>query len=296
MKFYRCGIIAVLIVLLTGLSARAQVFSSGNCLTGITQDDLSGFQSLPDGQIFCPLLADPKAERSFASIVNGTAEDFPSMIGAVGVGDGFGLFRWGIVQLSLSGSVFSQFDLGAPSYDLINADYIVGIPLTLRYRGFSGRLRAYHQSSHLGDEFLLRDQVERENLSFESIELILSQELGPLRLYGGAEHLISPSPDDLASSVLHGGVELLPGAPILRVGNLGSARLIAAGDIKVIEEQDWETGVSLRGGIEGSRPEAPASPISRWQLTFEYYNGPTPYGQFFRRQLSYWGVGLHFTR
>ena len=296
MQFYKVGLIAALAVLLSALPVRAQVFSSGNCLTGISQDDLSGFQPLPEGDIFCTMLADPKAKRSFASVVNGRAEDFPSMIGAVGIGDGFGLFRWGIVQLSLSGSVFSQFDLGAPSYDLINADYIVGIPLTLRYRGFSGRLRVYHQSSHLGDEFLLRDQVERENLSFESIELILSQELGPLRMYGGAEHLVSPSPSDLASSVLHGGAELLPGAPLLQVGNLGSARFIAAGDVKVIEEQDWETGISVRAGLEVSRPEAPASPISRWQVMVEYYNGPTPYGQFFRRELSYWGIGLHFTR
>lgn len=296
MQFYKYGIIVALVVLLSGVPARAQVFSSGNCLTAPSQDDLSGFQPLPDGEIFCPLLADPKAKRSFASMIDGTAEDFPSRIGAVGIGDGFGLFRWGIVQLSLSGSVFSQFDLGSPSYDLINADYIIGIPLTVRYRGFSGRLRAYHQSSHLGDEYLLRDQVERENLSFESVELILSQEIGPLRLYGGGEHLISPSPDDLASMVAHGGVELLPGFSILRVGNLGSARLIAAGDVKVIEEQDWETGVSLRAGFEVSRAEAPASPISRWQLMFEYYDGPTPYGQFFRRDLSYWGVGIHFTR
>ena len=294
MHVSKSGLLVVLFMFLLG-PAQAQVFSAGDCQAALTQDDLSGFQPLPDGQFFCTLLADPKAPRSFASVVDGTAEDFPSRIGAVGIGDGFGLFRWGLVQLSLSGSVFSQFDLGAPSYDLINADYIVGIPVTLRYKGFSGRLRAYHQSSHLGDEFLLRDQVERENLSFESIELILSQEIGPLRLYGGGEHLISPSPEDLASMVAHGGAELRPGVPLFQVGELGSARLIGAGDVKVIEEQDWETGISLRAGIEVTRPEVAESPISRWQLMFEYYDGPTPYGQFFRRDLSYWGVGIHFT-
>jgi len=285
-----------LLLVVTGLPVQGQVFSAADCHAVRSHQELSGFQPLPQGELFCGLLADPKAPRSFASALHGSADDFPSQIGAVGIGDRFGVFRWGPVQMSLFGAVFSQFDLGAPSFDLINADYLVGLPLTLRYRSFSGRLRAYHQSSHLGDEFLLRTQVDRENLSFESIELLLSQELGPVRFYGGGERLLSPNPEDLSELVVHGGFELRPGAALLRVGVLGSARFIGAADVKLVEEQDWEAGVSLRAGFEGSRAETPAVPVSRWQVLFEYYSGPTPYGQFFRRDLTYWGVGLHFTR
>lgn len=289
------GLLALFLMAL-GLPAHAQVFSAGDCRSVLSAEDRSGFQPLPQGELFCGLLADPKAPRSFASALHGSAGDFPARIGAVGIGDRVGVFRWGRTQVDLFGAVFSQFDLGAPSFDLINADYVVGLPLSIRYRGFSGRLRVYHQSSHLGDEFLLRSQVDRENLSFESIELLLSQTLGPVRVYGGGERLISPSPDDLSDLVGHGGLELRPGAALLRVGMLGSARLIGAADLKLIEEQDWEAGVSLRAGLEGGRVERSAVPVSRWQLLFEYYSGPTPYGQFFRRDLTYWGVGLHFTR
>jgi hypothetical protein len=35
-------------------------------------------------------------------------------------------------------------------------------------------VRLFHQSSHLGDEFLLRNRVERINLSYESADLKLS--------------------------------------------------------------------------------------------------------------------------
>jgi hypothetical protein len=295
MRVWPCAVLLALCLLAAG-PAQAQVFSAGDCRAALSPEDRSGFRPLPQGELFCSLLADPKAPRSFASALHGSAGNFPSQIGAVGIGDRFGVFRWGRVQLDLFGAVFSQFDLGAPSFDLVNADYLVGLPLTLRYRGFSGRLRAYHQSSHLGDEFLLRSQVDRENLSFESIELLLSQKIGPVRLYGGGERLLSPSPDDLSDLVGHGGVELRPGAALLRVGMLGSARLVGAADVKLIEEQDWEAGVSLRAGFEVSRSNMPAVPVSRWQLLFEYYDGPTPYGQFFRRDLTYWGVGIHFTR
>ena len=100
--------------------------------------------------------------------------------------------RWGGpepgegVQLDVIGSIFAQFDVGTASNDLINADYIIGLPLTFRRNGFSVRAKLYHQSSHLGDEYLLRSEdIVRENLSFESVEVLISQELGLLRGYGG---------------------------------------------------------------------------------------------------------------
>ena len=148
--------------------------------------------AFPQDQIFCPTVADPKEARSFVSLLRGTFRslDDPSgegtTIASVGLGDSFGLVRWGGpapnegVQLDVVGSIFAQFDLGAPSNDLINADYLIGLPLTFRRSGFSTRLRVYHQSSHLGDEYLLRSEdIDRENLSFESVEFLASQELGP---------------------------------------------------------------------------------------------------------------------
>jgi hypothetical protein len=293
---YRSVLAAILAVIILGTAVRAQVFSAGHCHTAIPESELTGFTPLPQGEIFCSLIADPKSVHSFVSMLDGTSENFPSQIGAVGIGDSFGIFRWDKFQLGLAGSVFSQFDLEASSYDLINSDYIISIPLTFRYRGFSGRFRVYHQSSHLGDEFLLRAQPERENLSFESIETLLSQELGILRLYAGGERLIHPTPEDLGRWLAHGGGELRPGFPLVRIHPLGSIRLLGAVDVKSTEEQDWDLAASVRVGVEGSRPEMPESPIDRWRLLIEYYEGPTPYGQFFRSDMSYWGIGLHFSR
>ena len=81
------------------------------------------------------------------------------------------------VQLDVVGSIFAQFDLGTPSYDLLNSDFVVGFPITMRRGGFSSRLRIYHQSSHLGDEFLLANRIQRVNLSYEGFDLKLSYEL-----------------------------------------------------------------------------------------------------------------------
>src|SRR5687767_4169750 len=197
MKF---SIVFAMALLLLAARGEAQTTPAPRCGTGVHEAEAHGAVLFPEDQIFCPVLADPKEARSFVSILRGTFRslDDPSgegtNIGSVGLGDSFGLLRWGGpspgegLQLDVVGSIFAQFDIGTASNDLINADYIIGVPLTFRRSGFSTRFRLYHQSSHLGDEYLLRaEDIERENLSFESVEFLVSQEIGPIRVYAGGE-------------------------------------------------------------------------------------------------------------
>jgi hypothetical protein len=270
------------------------------CGTTIPEDETRGYVPLPRGDVFCPIVADPKGIRSFVSYLRETSEAAETDVGSVGIGDTFGLLRWSGprpgdgLQLSLEGSVFAQFDLGTSSFDLLNADFIIGLPLTWRRGGASARARVYHQSSHLGDEFLLRgEHPERENLSFEAAELMLSQDVGPLRAYAGGEALVHRTPRDLDATVAHGGVELRPRAT-LGLGRLASARLLVAADVKASRERDWEPSWSLRAGFDFGRPREGLAAGGRWSLLAEYYTGPSPYGQFYRNDVTLLGVGLHF--
>ncbi len=57
------------------------------------------------------------------------------------------------------------------------------------------RVRLYYQSSHLGDEFILRNpDFNRINLSFEEIEALLSLDVKWARIYGGGGYLIHREP------------------------------------------------------------------------------------------------------
>src|SRR5262245_36312764 len=270
------------------------------CGTGVHEAEAKGIVLFPHDQIFCPLIADPKEPHSFASFLRGTfrsvgdptGED--TDIGAVGLADHFGLIRWGGpfpgegVQLDVVGSIFAQFGLDTPSNDLINADYIIGLPLTFRRGGFSARARLYHQSSHLGDEFLLSEEdITRENLSFEALAFLLSQEIGPLRVYGGGEHLFRREPDTLVERFLHFGAEL-------RTGRAGSFQMVGGVDVKVTNQSDLSPAISGRAGLQAAHSRAGGHPARLVSLLFELYSGPSPYGQFFQDDISYVGVGLHF--
>jgi len=289
--------LAVAAALAAGIVSRAAALEAPalRCGTGVHGSEASGFVLFPQGGVFCPLVADPKATRSFASYLRG---EFPRVtgttnVGSIGIGDSLRFFRVGGpdpgegMQLGLDAAVFAQFDLDAPSDDLINADYIVGLPLTFRVTGFSGRLRVFHQSSHLGDEFLGRTEIVNDGLSFEAVELILSQEVGPARVYAGGEYLFHRTPSTLEAYVAHSGAEL-------RLGPVRGPRFIAAVDMKASQQRDWDPAWSARAGIEVAHWTAPDHPPRVWSVVAEFYDGPSPYGQFFLDDTRFYGFGFHF--
>ncbi|MGH7710982.1 MAG: DUF1207 domain-containing protein [Gemmatimonadaceae bacterium] len=299
------AVVVVGALVVAGMPVAAQRAPRGaaeRCGSGVPPSEVRAYVGLPSGNVFCPLVADPKAMRSFLSYLHEKKSvDSIESVGSVGLSDSFGLARWGAtarsegVQLSLEGAIFAQFDLGTDSYDLINADYLVGLPLTMRKGAVSARLNFYHQSSHLGDELLLRrGEIERENISFESLHLTLSVDASALRVYGGGEYIFHRLPRDLEHYVAQGGAELRPTWTLLRFGRIGFLRFMAAVDLKASQQQDWDPSVSARAGFEIDRPFTGELPARSWSILFESYRGPSPYGQFFRQKIQYIGVGAHF--
>lgn len=92
-------------------------------------------------------------------------------ISSVGVGESFGLYRavdpvdgsgW---QVNFDGGLLAQFNLDTSSKDLLNTDYFAGVTFSYRRGLVSYRALLYHQSSHLGDEYLLHANPRRMEFS-----------------------------------------------------------------------------------------------------------------------------------
>jgi len=251
-----------------------------------------GFEVLPRGNLFNPLIADPRWAHFSAAYQYFINDPEVEHAGAVSFGETFGLLGGpapldGHWQFDFQAAVFGLFDLDSDSKDLINADYWVGLPFSYRSGSFSGMLRLFHQSSHLGDEFLLRSRVDRVNLSYEALDLKLSYDLGyGLRIYGGGGYLIQVEPSNIDRFSTQAGLEYL--APFTVGGGL--VRPVAAADFQNREESDFSTDISLRAGVQF---ESPAEVSQRVQLLLEYFTGRNPNGQFYDRTLDYFGLGLH---
>lgn len=249
-----------------------------------------GWDVFPRRELFQPLVADPRWPHFSASYQWYIDSDELTHVAAVSFGETFAFIRSpatdvGEFELGMLAGVFSVFDLASESFDLVNSDFLVGPTLTHRYAALATQLRFYHQSSHLGDEYLLRNRVDRVNLSYEAFDVLLSYTIGWVRGYAGGGLLVHRNPE-LERGLAQVGVDLT--SPVaFRSGHL---RPIGGVDVQFRQESDWEPDLSTRVGLQ---VEHPTLERLRLQLLAEYYRGFSPVGQFYQRRIETLGVGLH---
>ncbi|NNL66948.1 MAG: DUF1207 domain-containing protein, partial [Myxococcales bacterium] len=264
----------------------------GHTAVALTRRDESGFDFLPRTDLFDPLLADPRWPHFSASFQYYLDDDEIGRIAAVSFGETIPILHhdaWGEgrVGLSLHAAVFSIFDIDAESFDLVNSDFMVGPAVTWRSGDGSAFVRLFHQSSHLGDEFLLRNRVDRINLSYEAVDALVSWDaMDGLRVYAGGGWLLRREPGDLERGSLQAGFEFQ--SPRTFLG--GVVRPIAAVDLQGRQEHDWDVEISARAGIQ---LESPRLLSQRLQILLDYYQGQSPNGQFFEREIEYFSLGAH---
>jgi hypothetical protein len=264
-------------------------------------DDEATSDAFPSDDVFRPLIADPKQPQFFAvwQHTRARTDKTSANIGSVAIGENFGFYTrregcngW---QLSLLTGIFSQFNLDTKNAELVNTDFIVGVPVTWRKGNWSTRLRYYHQSSHLGDEFLLgRPGFNRLNLTFEEVEAIVSYDYKWARLYAGGGVLVHREPASIDRNRVQWGFEAR--APSMRTRILGSfldkliLTPVLSVDFKSFEELRWTINTNLLAGLEWSRTGS----ARRFRIMFNYYHGYNPYGQFFAQKIENFGIGAYF--
>lgn len=250
---------------------------------------------LPTSDIFRPLLADPKEPR-FAAAIERVNFD-PGLLSTQATGQGiwagvvsfgtiFGLYGWrgehtcNGVQVGLSGAVFSQFNLDDRSVPLINSDFTVGIPLSFRVGGFAGRLHLYHQSSHLGDEFVLfNPQVERIDLGYEILELTLSLQDDWWRVYAGGGYILHSQTRDFGRGKLQAGAEVRVRPWRITLFTNDQIEPVLGVDATSFAERDWGIGFSAKGGLSASTRYS----TRHVRVLLVFMRGFYPFGQFFDR-------------
>lgn len=194
--------------------------------------------------------------------------------------------RPGAWEIGFQGGIFAVFDLAAPSSDLINADYLGGITFSYELDSLVFFARYMHQSSHLGDEFLLNNDVERINLSFEEISALVSYDpLSWARIYGGAGVIVRSDPSNLDRWSLQFGAEFRP----VTARTKRRLQLLVAVNLQCWQESDWIPDASVVSGLT-------LDPIgeSSYRVDFllRYYIGRSPNGQFFTERIQTLGPAI----
>ena len=128
--------------------------------------------------------------------------------------------------------------------------------------------RMFHQSSYLGDGYVLRGNAsERKNLSHNAFDTLFSYDFPKgLRAYAGGGYLFDRTPSDFEPWYSQVGLEFRSPWSWLN----GALSPVAAADIQNWQESGWNTDLSVRAGIQFENPEILSRKL---MLLLEYYDG-----------------------
>jgi hypothetical protein len=242
-------------------------------------------------RLFEPLMADPRWPRFSVSYEFFTDNGELNNLIASTIGGTIPVYendhplpgKW---QIAVQAAAFSINDLDTSSWDLLNSDYRFGLAFLNKKGASSGIFRVFHFSTHAGDEFILHSGAERKALSYEAVDTIFSYTpRGWLRVYGGGAYRFSRHPKDLDPWSLQYGLELKSPRQYLKI-----LRPVAGANFYNKGENDWKSEISLRMGVE---IESQTSLWHNVQFLIGYFNGPSPYGQFFYQSQEFLDFGVH---
>lgn len=251
--------------------------------------------------LFRPFVADPR-QVTYSVGWRFNDQALTKDIIDVSYADSFPIYRFckvwpydGELQIDIEGALWACFDPMTFSAPLINADYYVGFPITYAVGCWSFRLRGYHISSHIGDEFLLNHpRFDRRNPSAEYIDFFVSYEFtDEIRIYDGLGYVAME--DDsfkIGRFYAEAGMELR----LRRLGFTDYGNLIYGvpfygmhfrynRDFKHHVDQTYVLGYEF-GKLNGLRHKA--------RFFMEYHDGYSCEGQFSRHATNYISLRMSY--
>jgi hypothetical protein len=242
------------------------------------------------GVLFPRLLADPRQAQTMAGYYRLAGVDMAD----VALGDTWGVRRWYLgqsgdtaIQFDVEGMGYSQFKLSRGVNEFETIDFFANLPLEIRRGPISGRFTLFHESSHLGDDYIRSTGNTGTRYSVEGIRQVVSLNLGRfLRVYGGGGYLLHRVPN-IPGGTLQSGLELVS-SDLRRLPP--HARLYVAEDIQSKEYVSWNvnsnTEAGIRLGYDGVRRQL--------RLHVGHFEGHSPFGQFRDQRVSCNSVGASF--
>ena len=267
---------------------------------GNTKEDSSRFSFLKRGSYFEQIILDPTESQTSAGLLkiwrSGTQDDGVYIPVSIGIQQS--IIRYNFheesgLELSFAGAVFTQFTirkLEGTTYlgEMENADYKISLLLNYRIGKLSFRFRAFHTSSHLADDYILRNNITEPNpgtLNYEQLDITGSYQFNKIRLYGGFGFVITPS-------AVRERFSLQTGFLYRKAVNAKeNFRFIAGTDIKIFQQNDYTPNLKTGLGFEFGNSESIHA-----GFLIEYYNGHLPYSVLEYNKVNWLGISIFLLR
>lgn len=205
------------------------------------------------------------------------------------IGGQFGLLRFGPKDRSFEGiqidgfaAVFTRFN---DRRLLTAADYRVGLPLTFASGPWQAKFSYEHTSTHLGDEFIQSTgRLQKAHVRDELVWGLARWLHDEIRLYGQVGYSFHTSKLVGNDRMRYDwGLEWSKQAPTSWKG-----RPFAAYDMDLRSDQSWTINSTVQLGWQWRTIQRRSA-----RMAAEFYNGRSPYGQFYRVREQWIGFGAY---
>lgn len=253
----------------------------------------SDWTLLPNGSLVKPIILDSHAAQASGSIlayqVRNSLEE--KVYSPINIGFQRMLIRYtDDLEFGIEFGIHSQYtvvDAGeAPLGGLQNIDYRIAGVIHYSLKRSVLRLSLFHQSSHLGDDYIIRNMITRptpNTLNYEELSLIRFAWRGGTRTYAGAGYNISPH-TVRERIMLTGGYFWKQPEP--RHQDYALAHGV---HLKIFEENDYHPNIKVGLGFE-----VRYDPENFVIFMLEYYKGHLPYSTLEYQKVQLYGVGAYF--
>jgi hypothetical protein len=188
------------------------------------------------------------------------------------------------LAIGVQGGVFGRFSLHNVERDLIGTDWLITVPLVLHRGDHRFELKYFHTSSHLGDEYSQRFDLEGINYSRDAVRgMAYLQVAAVVGIYGGAGWAYNVHPDDDPRWTAQAGAEFLRRTSDEFVSPYGAV------DVELEQATDWKPRVNIQ--IGALFPRLILRRESR--IAAEFLTGPSPQGQFAGVQTTHLSLGVY---
>jgi len=190
-------------------------------------------------------------------------------------------------EMNFGAAAFSQFELrkkddGSYLAGLLNTDFKVSGDFSLRKRNNIMRLRFFHVSSHLGDDYVERNPGSAANdksVNYEQIDFTYLRSWGSDYWYAGAGGIITKYVFRERFSLQAGG--------LISFQKSKTTNLFTSLNLNVIAENDFIPDLRSAFGISFNRK---SESIAR--IWLEYYNGQLPYSTLDYGRINWIGLAM----
>jgi hypothetical protein len=244
-------------------------------------------------EIFPLLIADPRHIQVAASYYRLAGQNTSD----IALGHSWGLTRWRAGSLQdwlweadVEGMAYSRFQIGGGVNQFETVDFLLNLPVTVRRGDVAFKGTVFHESSHLGDDYIRRTGDRGFRYSNEGVRLQTSLEPRRWgRLYAGTTYLLHDVPV-VRPWTLQGGFEFFSD-DLTWATHRARTRLFVGQDFQSHQDVRWNVDSHTVAGVKLNFRESMTRAV---RLQLGYFNGHSPFGQFFARRERYCDVSIAF--